>query len=262
MGSGFITPTIVVGDVHGCLEELDELLALVYRPGDNLIFAGDLVDRGPDPVGVCARVRELGARCVIGNHEEKHIRWNEWELRVNGGVAKKNPMRPFSEQRTKEHKELLTKGHINWMHSLPNFIRLSPTLVVVHAGLEPDVTVEEQKPNVLYRCRYIDPEGKMGKLDPREGDQFWTERWEGPEDIVYGHHVHNLESPVVMVDMGIEINGTEITRRTERLVKTYGIDTGCCFGGRLTAAVFNEESEIVCFVQVPAKEKYAHAHGF
>ncbi|HEX8909086.1 MAG TPA: metallophosphoesterase, partial [Anaeromyxobacteraceae bacterium] len=59
--------TIVVGDVHGCLEELDELLRLVeLRPGfDRLVFVGDLLDRGPDSLGVVRRARELRARSVL-----------------------------------------------------------------------------------------------------------------------------------------------------------------------------------------------------
>ena len=74
--------TIVVGDVHGCLEELDELLSrLEVGPSDRLVLAGDLMDRGPDPVGVVRRARERGALAVLGNHDEKHLRFARHEAK-------------------------------------------------------------------------------------------------------------------------------------------------------------------------------------
>lgn len=66
--------SVIVGDVHGCLRELEELLARVRLDGDdNLYFVGDLVARGPDTRGVLALVRRLGAVAVRGNHEHKLI---------------------------------------------------------------------------------------------------------------------------------------------------------------------------------------------
>ena len=73
---------IFIGDVHGCLEELITLLSrLEYNSAcDTLVFVGDLVDRGPESVGVVRHVRELQAehgqekvQCVMGNHEEKYV---------------------------------------------------------------------------------------------------------------------------------------------------------------------------------------------
>ncbi|HMJ16523.1 MAG TPA: metallophosphoesterase, partial [Polyangiaceae bacterium] len=62
--------TIVVGDVHGCAAELDMLLEKLGVTGDDqLHFVGDLVARGPNTRAVLRRVRALGARAVMGNHE-------------------------------------------------------------------------------------------------------------------------------------------------------------------------------------------------
>jgi predicted phosphodiesterase len=71
-----VARTIVIGDVHGCLRELEALLERV-RPGggDALWFAGDLVNRGPDSAEVVRLVRGLGARTVMGNHDHKHVRY-------------------------------------------------------------------------------------------------------------------------------------------------------------------------------------------
>jgi calcineurin-like phosphoesterase family protein len=68
--------TIVIGDVHGCIEELRELLKKCeYCPDDEVVFVGDLVARGPDSLGVLALVRNLGARSVLGNHDHALLSW-------------------------------------------------------------------------------------------------------------------------------------------------------------------------------------------
>src|SRR5436190_117031 len=76
--------TIVVGDVHGCREELDELVATCgWRRGERLILAGDLVAKGPDSPGVVARAREWGALGVLGNHDAYVLRLRD----VQRGLA-------------------------------------------------------------------------------------------------------------------------------------------------------------------------------
>ena len=67
---------IFIGDIHGCLDEFNELLnKLSYDPKeDRLILLGDLIDRGPDSVGVVRKARELRLECVMGNHEHKYIK--------------------------------------------------------------------------------------------------------------------------------------------------------------------------------------------
>src|SRR5512138_2797540 len=117
--------TIVVGDVHGCLEELDDLLVTAgYTPGkDRLVFLGDLLDRGPDPVGVVRRVRELGAECVLGNHEEKHLRYAAHEARRRDDPGYRNPMRRFDARRAGEHARL-TRDDLLWLAGLPRVIAL------------------------------------------------------------------------------------------------------------------------------------------
>lgn len=67
----------VIGDVHGCLNELNALINKIqYNPQtDYIILAGDLVAKGPDSLGVIRRAKQLGARCVRGNHDDKVIRF-------------------------------------------------------------------------------------------------------------------------------------------------------------------------------------------
>ncbi|MBX3161755.1 MAG: metallophosphoesterase [Deltaproteobacteria bacterium] len=228
--------TFVIGDVHGCLEELDELLALIGT-GPRLVFAGDLMDRGPDPVGVVRRVRELGALCVMGNHDEKHVRWARHEAKRRADPGYRNPMQPLPEQRLAEHAALGDDG-VAFLAGLPSRLDLGDSWWVVHGGAIPGRPVAEQKAAALLRCRYLDANDKMlSKADPTPDARHWAVRWAGPESIVYGHHVHGHEPRFDRA------NGATCA----------GIDTGCCFGGRLTA--FAPRSGEV--IQVPARRAYA-----
>ena len=67
---------LLVGDVHGCRQELETLLEQArFRPGvDQLWLVGDLINKGPDSQGVVELARRLQAKCVIGNHEYHLIR--------------------------------------------------------------------------------------------------------------------------------------------------------------------------------------------
>jgi hypothetical protein len=249
-----VTRTLAIGDVHGCLEELRELLAAAaYREGeDRLVFVGDLVDRGPDPVGVVREVRRLSQRghvlTVMGNHEEKLVRWFKRveEERTQG---KKNLMTPPDRERLAQWDAFDAEDRA-WLAERPITAEAAPGWTVVHGGFEA-IEGGAQKPQKMLRCRWIDPEtGRMIALPDPSAPQgqralaapkgiFWMERWRGPAHVVYGHAVHSLESPRI--------------DRPAAGVECWGIDTGCCFGGRLTALCL-ETREIT---QVPARRAYA-----
>lgn len=84
--------TVLVGDIHGCLEEFNELLKSIQYDSRTmrLIALGDLMDRGPDQAGCVRRVRELNIECVKGNHEDKHIRWFKHEQKNKNDKRKKS----------------------------------------------------------------------------------------------------------------------------------------------------------------------------
>lgn len=240
---------IVVGDVHGCLDELNELLRVVeFRRNDKdcLVFVGDLVDRGPDPVGVVRLARELGASCAMGNHEEKHIRWRSWENKIANGDAKKNPMRRFDEQRMIEHNNLTTED-MDYLMAMPKTVGLGhQPWLVVHAGFETNgVRYDYQSRDTVCRVRNVGPDGKMAS-NPKDpltdvpGSVPWAMRWYGPENVIYGHAVHSRSEPRVDAHDGYAC---------------YGIDTGCVFGGRLTALVLPDGGKPE-FAQVQAKREY------
>ena len=235
---------VIIGDVHGCAEELLALLSAVeYHPQtDRLVFTGDLVDRGPDSIGVVRLVRELGAAVVLGNHDEKHVRWARHEA-AQRATGKPNPMR-FAPAARALNDQLVAEGHVAWLASLPFYLRLRPRWVVVHAGFSPGVPLECQKPDVMTHVRHVDllthrmtPLRALGAKPP--GAVFWTALWQGPESVIYGHNVDNLECPRV----DAPIAG----------VSCIGIDTGCVFGGQLTACVLDTPDSHPAFVQVAGR---------
>ncbi len=239
--------TIIVGDVHGCLDELDELLRLANynKSHDRLVFVGDLVDRGPDPRGVVRRVMELQAESVMGNHEEKLLRWARHEAKRRA-TGRPNPMKPPKPQRLAEW-ESMSETELRWLSSLPLSLDLGDGWLVVHAGFEPGRKLNDQRADKIIRVRYVDKVGEMvpykdGEMDQPPDTVYWTEQWKGPSSVVYGHAVHDTRTPRI--------------DKTEESV-CIGIDTGCCFGGSLTAMILGGSH--FQFVQVQAAKRY-HDH--
>jgi len=257
--------TIFVGDVHGCLEELDELLRIIRcQSGDRLIFLGDLIDRGPDPVGCVRRVRELQCESVLGNHEEKALRWLRYEAaRAVSGTP--NPMKAPWPDRQKEW-ESLSRDDVDWLSSLPILIEVNPKLVAVHAGLEPAFPLDRQRMNKVIRVRYVDSKGKMVSLGEDSviqpaGTTYWSKSWKGPQSVIYGHAVHSLNLPVMDTPggrwpFGLEPS-LEMAKEIYQEPVCVGIDTGCVFGGYLSAVYVEDSSPIpTTLARVKAKRQY------
>lgn len=239
---------VCVGDIHGCLEEFTELLNKIQYNKNTmrLVLLGDLMDRGPDPVGCVRKAQEMGVECIKGNHEEKHLRWNKNEKK-RAETGKPNGMRPLAPAAIKANVSLTDKD-ITWMKNLPLKLHLRDEWWAVHGGCEPRNSFANQDPSQIIRCRYVDANGKAKQLNADwtqpEGTVYWAEHWKGPESIMYGHCVHSLTD--VRIDSAVPN------------VKCIGIDTGCCFGGHLTACIMNDTFE---YVQVKAKAKYDHWVG-
>jgi predicted phosphodiesterase len=208
MGSG---RHIFIGDVHGCLDELEALLHKLHVAADDqLVLVGDLVAKGPDSQGVVQLARERRALCVRGNHDEGVLRCRR---------AQEPGVEPPK----------LKKGHVTvakslreddwaYMEALPLFLRFEALgVLVVHAGLVPGTPVERQSPENLMTMRTIRPDGSASsKLD--EGEP-WARSWFGPEHVVFGHDA---------------VSGLQ------RHPFATGLDTGCVYGGALSALIFPE----------------------
>jgi hypothetical protein len=245
---------VVIGDIHGCLEEFDELLNLISysKENTNLILVGDFLERGPDSIGVIRKIQENNILSVLGNHEDKFIRYhNHQDIFLKTG--KKNPMKPLSTLSTEVFNKL-TDDDWTWLSNLP--LKLNPisNLYVMHAGASPNHPIDSQSKTFLTKIRFIDSDGNMKSLNPDfsqpENTIYWTEKWNGFESIIYGHAVHKD----FQVRFDDRKNG----------VFCLGIDTGCVFDGSLTAAIINSPSTFtnIEFVQVKALKEYVNLKDF
>jgi len=240
---------IVVADIHGCLDELKDLLDLVkYDPtNDRLISCGDIFDRGPSSVEALRYLKQLNAEVILGNHEDKYIRFNYHQEKSKKTPGYINPMSKFPERKMELYNQL-TDEDFTYLRSLPTFVSVTDKIKVIHAGAQANIPFIDQPTGNFVYLRYLKPSGGAFAGTPRgvDGLTFWAEKWPGPECIIYGHFVHNFNSPVI--------------HKTNDKVWCMGIDNGCCFGGKLTAVVFSEEDlkagTIGTIHQVPARKTY------
>jgi hypothetical protein len=197
-----VARTVVVGDVHGCLLELDDLLKKVgFEVGvDSLYLVGDVLARGPDSRGVLARIRECRGRFVRGNHEERLL------------AARKDAKVKLSAS----HKQLLeTLSREEWqqIEEAPLWLDLPQhQLRLVHAGIDPQIEqMGAQERSLVLNVRTL--------RDETGHEYLWAERYTGPVHIAFGHHAMR----------GLQIHPW-----------ATGLDTGCVYGNRLTALVLPE----------------------
>jgi hypothetical protein len=192
----------------------------------------------------------------MGNHDEKHLRWRKHEQK-RAATGKANPMRPMRHPDADAH-EKLSDDDFDWLSNLPLTISLGEIggrpgeWIAVHAGFEPMLSLADQRPDKLLRVRYVDANGKMAQID-NDTDQpggtvRWATVWKGEHHVVYGHHASSLKDP--QTDLHVDGQGRPWMR--------HGLDTGCCFGGHLTAM---DLATGIC-AQVAAKRQYADVwHG-
>lgn len=230
-----VSRTILIGDVHGCVVELGELLERLAPTGsDRVVFVGDLVARGPDSRAVLRIVRDLGALSVRGNHEEKLLAAHH--ARQGGSVAGASKPNKLGASHAVLLEEL---DEQDWaqLEALPLRLELSPELWVVHAGVVPGVSWEAQDPWMLTHIRSIADDGTPSA---RWGTP-WGVSYRGPH-IVFGHNAQR--APQLHPD-------------------ATGIDTACVYGGALTALVLLDgapipppESRADALTSVLAKNAY------
>ncbi|MDW8037373.1 MAG: metallophosphoesterase [Thermoguttaceae bacterium] len=212
--------TIIVGDIHGCWAELEELLEKVgLGDGDQLIALGDIVDRGPDTPKVLEFFRRHpAARSLLGNHERKHLK------------AFRGETKPALSQLIS--REQIGQAHypdaLTYFSSLPESLEL-PEVILVHGMWEPGKGLQEQKSEVL-----------IGTLS---GEQYlwkqlrrpWYEVYDGPKPLIVGHQNYSQKpEPFIWRD------------------RVFGLDTDCCHGGALTALILPEFR----FISVPSRHDY------
>jgi protein phosphatase len=237
--SGERGPFDIVGDVHGCHDELVELLGVlgysrsdddVYRhpEGRTAIFLGDLVDRGPATPAVLATVMAMvdagTALCVPGNHENKLVRALKGrDVQLAHGLAQ-------SLEQLESESAAFRQRVLEFLDELvSHYVLDEGALVVAHAGMR-----QEMQGRASAAVRAFALYGET----TGETDEFglpvrypWARDYRGKATVVYGHTP--VPDPVWVND-------------------TICIDTGCVYGGRLTALRYPERE----LVSVPARATY------
>ncbi|GAB3660245.1 polynucleotide kinase-phosphatase [Echinicola sediminis] len=240
-------PFDIIGDIHGCYDETVELLEklgysinkvsddgknfgieVTHPENRQVIFLGDLVDRGPDSAAVLKLVMSMVRRgmawCVPGNHDLK------LQKKLNGkNVAIKHGLAETLEQLDKEPPEFIHEVKEFLYSLISHYVFDDCKLVVAHAGLKEEM-LGRGSGAVRAFCLYGETTGEIDEfgLPVRYN---WASEYRGKAKVVYGH------TPVP---------------EAEWFNKTIDIDTGCVFGGKLTALRYPEEE----LVSVPAKKVY------
>ena len=238
-------PFDIIGDVHGCFDELVALLerlgyritppnaegngyAVAHPQGRKAVFVGDLVDRGPGVANVLKLVMSMVANgtalCVAGNHESKLVRKLKGRnVQVTHGLAESLAQLVMEPPEFQQQATQFMDGLIS------HYVLDGGNLVVAHAGMK-----EEYQGRASGRvrdfCLYGETTGETDEWGlPVRAD--WAAGYRGSATVVYGH--------------------TPVTEPTW-LNRTINVDTGCVFGGRLTALRYPENE----LVSVPAARVY------
>lgn len=244
---------LLIGDVHGCLDELKSLVAKAsrtYNKGKqfaSIVLVGDLCNKGPYSAEVVRYVREQPFWYSIrGNHDNAALE-----------AALGDPDR-LAKERYAWVKQL-SDDDVEWMAGLPYTIRVPKDLIssdedvlVVHAGLIPNVGMDSQAINTMLTVRNLtlvqnsEPNGNhTAAIDQYEYyNSIQTENapipvakaWPGPELVIFGHDAKR----------GIQLEKHAI-----------GLDSGCVYGNKLTGIVFPEKE----LVSVDAAEVYCPVGG-
>lgn len=233
-------PFDLIGDVHGCAEELEELLGTLgyatdeagvrrHPEGRKVVFLGDLVDRGPRVPDVLRTVMGMvkagTALCVPGNHDEKLLRWLRGKkVRIAHGLEQ------TIEQLEGETPEFRFDVNAFLDGLVSHYVLDGGRLVAAHAGMKQEMQGRASG-QVRSFALYGETTGEVDEVGlPVRID--WAADYRGSAMVVYGH------TPVA---------------EPRWLNRTINIDTGCVFGGALTALRYPERE----LVSVPARRVYA-----
>jgi serine/threonine protein phosphatase 1 len=246
--------TFVIGDVHGCIHELQELLQqLAPSADDRLVFIGDLIDRGPDSIGVVREVVRLSTcfdvQLVLGNHEEKFLRYVH---HINSGSGKEKEMKGVDEFPTLlsglNNSELFFLQNACYTLHLPECDTLlvhggvcgnaginMPASYRYSASIDSDL---KRNLGLFNKTRFLNTQGKFVALgDEGPDDSFWAEVYDGRwGHIFFGHQPFIQPEP-------------------KRFQFATGIDTGCVYGGWLSAIEIGSDG--VRHSCIPARKVYS-----
>ena len=242
----------VVGDVHGCVDEVTELLARIFEESGKgpieIWCLGDAIDKGPDSKGVLdllflTSYPNVIIKSIMGNHCEKFLRWCAGQDREESGGKQNTVRNKWGFEKIREYRDFIK--------DLPLYVRFPEyNVTLIHGGVEPKMTelpspVLSEANKVeknLVRVRYVSPNGRMialGEENLDQGDKWWADVYDGRfGTIIYGHQPFS-----------------EVTYAKHAI----GLDTGAVFGGKLSALRLSKDGNHK-LIQVDAKQKYASSY--
>jgi len=235
---------IVYGDIHGCLDELKALREkLDIQKNDIEISVGDILNKGPFLGHEIIRyIQEHHISVVMGNNEAKAIK--HYLKYRKEGAAFLETLRPFESATALS----LQEEDYFFLKALPYFMRVK-NLTILHGGILPGMRLDKldtaQKKEITL-IRYLDKKMQPVSWSDKQNQYcFWSEVYDGSEGfIVAGHHPF-----------------------PEPKIEKYAIDidTGCVYGGKLTAAVFKMDkngvdTKGVTLISQKAKRNYWHEY--
>ncbi len=232
---------VVIGDIHGCAKELEELLGEIDKEHGSriqIVALGDMFTKGPDPAGVMRLIEEWGIVCMQGNHEQMmanpkekpkdavlhtHYKLRKAQEKIDANRSDKSEMlgKAFDERYGERNDRSLEREIIAFSWRCQKRLE-NKNAVIVHAYLDPKKTTDGQETEVLTGTCEKPPDG-------------WPEELAGSEKVVYFGH-------------------RDMTKNGKPYIKgnLRGIDTGCVKGGKLTA-IHHGSGNII---QVEAHENY------
>ena len=196
---------LVIGDIHGCYDELMELIEISgISADDHIIALGDIVDRGPDSPKVVEFFRTASnASAILGNHERKHIRSHK-------GITSPATSQYLARLQFVDNQYIEA---IKYFETLPLYIDL-PEATLIHGALEPGVELSMQDVKVIT--------GNIGgeKYLNKKYSKPWYELYDGEKPVIAGHINYNgNDTPMIYKD------------------RIFFIDTSCCQGYSLTGII-------------------------
>lgn len=218
--------TIFIGDIHGCSREFRDILdKLDYDASeDRLFLTGDSFARGPDPAGTLDMIRDTRAQAVLGNHDWKIMRCIAHRFKSSFPDEKFSPSQTLVVDRMKGREAAL----LEYLENLP-FSIISTRWTLVHAGVHPELGPAGTDLRTALTIRTFP--------DYDNSDQkHWYEYYEGGKLVIFGH----------------DARGGLVRREKNGRPTVIGLDTGCVYGGKLSAYLFEEDK----IVQVPARQMY------
>ena len=210
--------TLIIGDVHGCSQELDQLLDKLQPDPerDRIVFIGDLINKGPDSRGVIERFHQLGARSILGNHEHRLLQ----QANIKGHKSR-------SFRHLVRSLDSAFLPFVKEIESWPLYIEEDGVLIV-HGGLVPGQHPSETPTETLVNIRTWDGKGE-NLQNPKNPP--WVDLYTDDQLVVFGH----------WAALGGIVRDNVI-----------GLDTGCVYGKKLSALSLPERK----IVSVKARKTY------